>query len=74
LAASAEPRVARLQIVAIRTIDLTRPQRSPSSDRGTASTATVSETTLTSPPSWVSVSAHSSLRKGKTADRTCRDM
>ena len=52
----------------------TRPQRSPSSDSGTASRPTVSATTLVSAPSCVSVRAHSALRNGKTAESTCRDM
>ena len=51
-----------------------RPQRSPSSDSGMASRPTVSATMLVSEPSWVSVRVHSSLRKGKTAESTWRDM
>jgi len=35
---------------------------------------TARATTLVNEPSWVSLSAHSALRKGKTAESTCRDM
>ena len=53
---------------------LDRPHLSPSSDSGTASSPTVSATMLVSEPSWVSVRAHSTLRNGKMAESTWRDM
>src|SRR3954451_8739734 len=51
-----------------------RPNRSPNTDSGTVSTATVRATTLLSAPSCVSLNAHSALRNGKTAASTCRHM
>ena len=52
----------------------TRPQRSASSEMGKVIRPTVSATTLTSAPSWVSLSAHSALSEGNTALITWRDM
>ena len=73
-AASAHPRVARLQTVPIARIARTRPKRSPAIESGTASTPTASATTPVRLPSWVSVSPHSDFSSGNTAASTWRDM
>ena len=52
---------------AIAVMLLTRPQRSAISAIGNDPTPTTSATTLTSEPSCVSVSDHSTLSSGKTA-------
>jgi len=65
--------VAIAQHSAIRAALFTRPQRSARKDIGSVKTPTVSETTLTSEPSWVSVSSHSDFRSGKIAVITWRD-
>jgi len=59
--------VAIAQHSAIRAALFTRPQRSARKDIGSVKTPTVSETTLTSEPSWVSVRSHSDFRSGKIA-------
>jgi hypothetical protein len=52
---------------------LTRPQRSATSEIGTVSRPTTSETTLTRLPSCESDSPHSALSDGMTAPMTWRD-
>ena len=66
--------VATPHTTAIAVMLLTRPTRSATSEIGMIMTPTVSATTLTSKPSCVSLSAHSTLMKGRTAIITCRDM
>jgi len=58
--------VARLQAVAITTMLLTRLARSASSATGRPHSATVTDTTDTSAPSWLSDSPHSALMCGNS--------
>ena len=66
--------VARLHVVPIAAMALTRPRRSASSAVGNAPNATATETMDTSAPSCVSESRHSAFRYGNAATTSCRSM
>ena len=66
--------VAMLQGAAIAIILLTRLKRSATQATGIPNTATVTETTETSAPSYASVSIQSLFRNGNIEAMSCRSM